>query len=541
LADQAEILISVVIVNYKVPETLRQALHSLREADQYPRTEVIVVDNASNDNSRAIVAKDFPEVAWIQLKSNIGFGKACNVGAKHAHGEYLLILNPDTIIGRTTLTLAVEYLRAHPEIGLLGPKLLKSDGTLQPGCRRGFPTPQAAFYHFAGFSRLFPKSKRFGHYNLTYLDPDSSYEVDAISGSFMFLRHTLFESIGGFDEQFFMYGEDLDLCRRIKDAGFKIWYFPEMRVIHLKGKSSAKRLLRSRIAFYEAMFLFSKKYQRQHSAYIPGWVIYLGIAFQAAVNIASKLVQVFTASLIDLALINLSLVVSIYVRFWDHTEQIPYYSHRLILMIGVHALLSVSFLTMFAYNGIYIKKKYSVSNLLLSVFFASVLFMACIYCIQSIAYSRLAFAGALALILVLLIGWRELLPRLLHALKQVIYRREKVIIVGNGVIPRMVIQNLERQKTASIVGILATGAEGKTGEFEGYSILGNIEEVAGVLERMQVDVLLIATDVPWYSFIIEALSKSKARNLTIRWVPHEMFEKKIEELPPVIPLHDFSV
>lgn len=182
-----------------------------------------------------------------------------HVAAKHARGDYLLILNPDTIIAHSTISKALAFIRSHPDVGVLGPKLLNPDGTLQRGCRRGFPTPQAAIYHFSGLSKLFPKSRRFGHYHQTYLDPELSCQVDAISGCFMFIPRHLFAAIGGFDEQFFMYGEDLDLCWRIKESGFKVWYHPEIQIIHLKGTSSAKRVLQSRIAFYEAMILFFKK------------------------------------------------------------------------------------------------------------------------------------------------------------------------------------------------------------------------------------------------------------------------------------------
>ena len=274
--------ISIIIVNYKVPQSLCQCLRSLREADGYAEAEVIVVDNASDDGSKKLVTDEFREVKWIQLKNNIGFGKACNVGAKNATGKYLLLLNPDTLVSRNALSAAYEFVEQNPNVGLLGPKVLNGDGTLQKSCRRGFPTPQAALYHFTGLSRLFPKSRKFGHYNMTWLDPDQEGEVDAISGSFMFIKRGLFEALGGFDERFFMYGEDLDLCRRVKERGYAVWYYPAIQIIHSKGKSSAKRLLQSRVAFYQAMVLYSQKYRHLHAAFLPGWLIYLGIVLQAA-------------------------------------------------------------------------------------------------------------------------------------------------------------------------------------------------------------------------------------------------------------------
>jgi O-antigen biosynthesis protein len=535
-------LVSVIIVNYKVPQSLRQALHSLQESAGYGDVEVIVVDNASNDGSEAMVKKEFPEIKWLQLKQNIGFGKACNVGAKNAEGEYLLLLNPDTIVTHTTISSAVDFMRQHPDVGLLGPKLLNPDGTLQRGCRRGFPTPAAAFYHFSGLSRLFPESKRFGHYNLTWLDPDLSCPVDAISGCFMVIPRKLFFELGGFDEEFFMYGEDLDLCWRVHEKGLLVWYHPEIRVIHLKGRSSARRVIQSRIAFYEAMIIYSRKYERLHGAFFPGWLIFIGIALQAAVNIGARLVRSFTACLIDLGIINFALWACLRIRFMVQNTDL-YEPSRLFTMAGIHVLLSVAFVFMFAYNGIYSPKKYGAAKVLLSGFFASILFMACVYFIKSIAFSRLAFAGATVAIMLLLYSWRAVGPIVIHGLRRTIYSREKVIIIGSGPVPRLVIQNMEKQRSATIAGVVWTGddALAQPGQFEGYPVLGAIGDIAAVLERVKVDVLLIATAQPWYSNIIEALAKIKAKNLSIRWVPRELFDKKPEELPAIIPFNDFSV
>jgi GT2 family glycosyltransferase len=532
-------LISVVVVNYKVPLSLRQSLRSIRESDNVDALEVIVVDNASGDGSREIVAAEFPEVKWIQLKTNIGFGKACNVGAANAAGDYLLFLNPDTIISHRTLSTAYAFMQKRPDVGLMGPKVLNPDGTLQPGCRRGFPTPGSAFFHFLGLSKMFPKNQRFGHYHLTWLDPDQSSEVDAISGSFMFMRRSLFENLGGFDERFFMYGEDLDLCRRVREAGFKVWYFPTIQIIHLKGKSSARRVWHSRIAFYEAMMIYSRKYRHLHNAFFPVWLVYLGILLRAIVGIGSRLFKAGIASFIDLTIINAALWAGLFLRLSG--EGNPYSVPGLLPMLGLHLLLSASFISMFAYFGVYSHKRYSIANLLASAFFASVIFMTSVYFIKALAFSRIAFGSATLMIVFLLIAWRRFLPFAQKEVRRIIYSREKVIILGHGAIPRLLIQNIERQKSAVIAGILWAGDGVRPGQFEGYPVLGTMKEVAGVLSRVQVDSVLIATALPWYSYIIEALATVKAKNLTIRWVPKELFEKKAEELPEIIPLQDFSV
>ena len=538
MAADGNVLISVVVVNYKVPLSLRQSLRSLRESENVDAIEVIVVDNASEDGSASAISAEFPEVKWIQLKTNIGFGKACNVGARNAAGEYLLFLNPDTIVSHRTLSMACAFMQERADVGLLGPKILNPDGTLQPGCRRGFPTPESAMFHFFGLSRLFPESRRFGHYHLTWLDPDESSEVDAISGSFMFMRRALFERLGGFDERFFMYGEDLDFCRRVHEAGFKVWYFPAIQIIHLKGKSSARRFWHSRIAFYEAMIIYSRKYRHLHNKFFPNWLVYVGILLQAAIGIGSRIFRAGIACFIDLAIVNLSLWAALLIRVYGRN---PYSEPIMLPMIGLHALMSASFLSMFAYFGIYSHKRYSIKNLLFSAFFASVIFMTGVYLIKSLAFSRLAFAGATVVIVFLLMAWRHLLPRMLTRLRRVIYARDKVIIIGSGEITRLLIQNIERQKTAAITGIVWSGDGQRPGEFEGYPVLGTMEEVARLLSSLKVDTVLIATPLPWYSYIIEALANVKVKNLTIRWVPRELFEKKPAELPEIIPLQDFSV
>ena len=357
----------------------------------------------------------------------------------------------------------------------------------------------------------------------------------------MFMRRSLFEDLKGFDERFFMYGEDLDLCWRIREKGYRVWYHPAIQIIHLKGKSSAKRMLASRIAFYEAMILFSRKYQHTHRSFFPRWLIHVAIIGQAALNIGSNIVKAGTTCLIDLAVINVTLATCLTLRF-AYTMKSPYAGGHVSLMLGVHALLSISFLFMFAYNGVYSRKKTTTTmEVLFSGFLASVIFMACMYYLKALAFSRIAFGLAAAIAMLLLAAWRKTLPLMMHQLKRVVYARGTVVIIGSGPVPGAVIQNIERQKTATIAGILWTGEAEQPGQFEGYPVLGNIDDVAAVLKRMRVDMLLVATPLSWYSPIIEALAKVKVKNLTIRWVPRELFDRKIEELPAVIPLHDFSV
>jgi GT2 family glycosyltransferase len=536
-------LISIIIVNYKVPDELCQLLRSLRQAELYEKTETIIVDNASEDNSQEMVTRSFPEVSWIALKNNIGFGKACNVATQNSKGKYLLFINPDTLISNNTLRISLDFMENHSDVGIMGPKIIKPDGSFQPYCRRSFPTPLIAFTYMFGINKIFPKNKLFGKYHYTHIDPDTSMEVDAISGSFMFMRHSLFTEMGGFDKSFFMYGEDLDLCARCREHGYKVWYNHATQIVHFKGKSCTKNLVRSRIAFYEAMILFSKKYRHSYGTFFPGWFLTLGIFFQAALNLGTIFFKSYTACFIDFILINATIIGVTVLRFQQDVFIKFYSTDSLKYMFILHLLISLCFLFTYAYRGIYSTERYSARNALFSGLAASIIFLTGIYFIKIIAYSRIVFGVSAIIISLILVGWRELLPRIVANLKQRIYFTGKVLIIGNNNIASALIKEKEKDKTAQIYGIIWPLIDSNEipGEFEGYPVLGGINNLSSVLKKQKTDLLLIATTESWYSAIIEALTFLHLKQLTIQWVPHELFNKPVDQIPESIPLNDFSV
>ncbi len=213
--------LSIIIVNYNVKEFLLNLLESIQQAAKNISTEIIVVDNNSNDDSITTINEKFPSVITIQNNSNVGFGAANNQGLEISKGKYILLINPDTLVKENTFEQMIKFLEENLQVGIAGCKVLNPDGSLQLACRRSFPKPWVSFTKVTGLSKLFPKSKLFAKYNLTYLDENETYEVDAISGSFMMFNRNTFEKVGGFDTDFFMYGEDLDLCYRVQKAGSK--------------------------------------------------------------------------------------------------------------------------------------------------------------------------------------------------------------------------------------------------------------------------------------------------------------------------------
>ncbi|MGE3270329.1 MAG: glycosyltransferase family 2 protein [Chloroflexota bacterium] len=282
-APEADLLdVSVVIVNYKVRELLRDCLHSLEHdlgtGPGQLQGEVWVVDNASGDGSVEMVREAFPWVKLIASSWNRGYGAANNLAIRQARGRYVLILNPDTKLPPGALRDTIAEMEAHPDIGALGPKLIKGDGTLDRACRRSFPSPEVAFYRLFGLARLFPNHPRFARYNLLNVSEDTALDVDSVCGAYMLLRREVVERVGMFDEAFRMYGEDLDWAYRIKEAGWRVRYHPAVTVLHLKGQSSRQRPVSSIRSFYDAMRVFyDKHYAREHGAAFNR-LIHLGIS-----------------------------------------------------------------------------------------------------------------------------------------------------------------------------------------------------------------------------------------------------------------------
>ena len=296
---RAQLDLLVVIVNYNTRDLLRDCLASIYESRGDFSYRVCVVDNCSRDDSAAMVRREFPQAHLIASPINGGYAYANNLGlmafgfqnasqARHPSPpippnlgglgglvpRYALLLNADTLLPPSALQNMLDFMEVHPEAGAAGPRLVREDGSLDLACRRGFPTPSAFFYRMMGLSRLFPRSPRFGRYNLTYLDPNELTEVDSVVGAFMLVRAETIGQVGLLDETFFMYGEDLDWAYRIRKAGWKIYYNPQVTVLHIKG-ASTKHSRRARYEFYRAMDIF---YRKHYAATTPFWLHWLIIA-----------------------------------------------------------------------------------------------------------------------------------------------------------------------------------------------------------------------------------------------------------------------
>lgn len=280
--------LGIVIVSYNVRDLLRDCLESVFDSRGDLTFRVCVVDNDSQDGSADMVAAGFPQVHLIRAE-NRGYAAGNNLGlralgyrdgggAEPTAPRFALLLNPDTVLPPSALADMLAFLAARPSAGVAGPRLVRADGSLDRACRRSFPTPEVAFYRFSGLSRLFPHSRRFGRYNLTYLPPYVTTEVDSVVGAFMLIRREVLDGIGLLDEQFFMYAEDLDFCYRAKQEGWQVWYNADVTVLHYKGQSSRQRSTFANVQFYQTMRLFHDKHFKRQTFFAFNWCIYGAVA-----------------------------------------------------------------------------------------------------------------------------------------------------------------------------------------------------------------------------------------------------------------------
>lgn len=281
--------VSIIIVNYKTEQLLQQTLSSVVQTTSNLEYELIVVDNASNDGSVSMVKREFPQVLLIENPENQGYAKANNIGIRRAHGEYVLLLNSDTVVTEGSIKACVDYMKADASIGALGCRVELRDGTLDHACKRGFPTPEASLYYVLKLDKLFPNSKRFGQYDLTYLPEDQINDVDCLIGAFMLVGRSAIEKVGMLDEQFFMYGEDIDWCYRIKEAGFRLVYYPEVKILHYKGESSKKRRFMTIYEFHRAMVLFYNKHYKNKYNLLVRCLVYTGIGVKLCLTLLVNL------------------------------------------------------------------------------------------------------------------------------------------------------------------------------------------------------------------------------------------------------------
>ncbi|MBN1398396.1 MAG: glycosyltransferase [Bacteroidetes bacterium] len=510
--------VSVIIVNYNVRDFLHQALVSIQRALKGIRSEIIVVDNASDDGSAEMVRRKFPRVKLIINESNLGFAKANNIALKQARGKYSLLINPDTIVQEDTIRVMVDFLKTRPEAGLAGCKILNPDGSIELACRRSFPTPWVAFTKIIGLSRLFPKTKLFGKYNLTYLDTEETNPVDAISGSFMMVRKQAYKQVGGLDESFFMYGEDLDWCYRIRQANWQIYYVHSTQIIHYKGESTRRSSIDEIQTFYDAMRLFADKHFRSSSFF--SIVLQASIGLVSFIALINSILRPLKVAVFDF----ISMTISLLIAEWIRTGKIlsyPAYAYSIVFTIPAIIVISCLYAA-----GVYTQRRMSVSRSIGATFFAYILISALIAFFRDFAFSRMIVVISGIFALVFIPGWR-LVFRILgkttaHGRSTLFGKRTLIVGTDKNAIE---LQKKMRTKVGEgyeIVGFVGTTHKQIGEMFNGVPVLGSLENVGKIIKQEKISDVIFAPQALSYSQILTVIGKSREQTAAFHLVPTTM-------------------
>lgn len=506
--------LSIIIINYNVKEFLQNLIHSLQKALSKITHEIIVVDNASDDGSVEFIRDKFPQIHLIVNKTNVGFSKANNEALKISKGKFILLINPDTIVSEDTINRMIYFLNQNPDAGLAGCKILNPDGSLQLACRRSFPGPWTSFCKVTGLSTLFPKSKLFAKYNLTYLDENSTYEVDAISGSFMMMNREAYEKVGGFDEQFFMYGEDLDLCYRIQKNGYKVYYYPGTQIIHYKGESTKRSSLDETKYFYNAMNLFVKKHFS--SFYLVEIILRTAIGFRKFFAFLGRRKLSFTAVILDVIFFNVCLILAekLYLRFTEW-HGFPEFSYPLILVVPVAIHITAA-----ALIGVYRKNSFSVLRntgaILVSFFIISSL----TFFFKQFAYSRAVFLITYVFLLTSLTLWRIILKLFFKVGLEFTPSRKRTLIVGTNKSAVMIADKLQKKFVDDhiIQGLIGYSHKDIGNQMNGYEVVGSIDSINKVIADKKINEVIFSPDELSYNKMMSIVANNTSDGVDFKLI-----------------------
>lgn len=510
--------LSIVIVNYNVKYFLEQCLHSVQKAIKSLDAEVFIVDNNSVDGSVEMVNKKFPEFYLIANKDNVGFSSANNQAIKQSKGEYVLLLNPDTLVEDDTFTKVVQFMDRHDDAGGLGVKMVDGKGEFLPESKRGLPTPSVAFYKIFGFSKIFPKSKLFGKYHLGYLDKEKTHEVEILSGAFMLLRKSVLDKIGLLDETFFMYGEDIDLSYRIIKAGYKNYYFPDARIIHYKGESTKKGSVNYVVVFYKAMIIFANKHFSSKNAWLFSFLINLAVYFRAFVAILNRFLSRAALPLTD-AFLLFGGILGIK-NYWEHNVIFPQGGEYPIEIVSIAIPLYILIWLFSVYMSGGYDKPIRLPKLFQGLFIGSIVILT-FYALlpEDFRFSRALIVFGAIWGFISMMGLRILL----HIFKVKNFRlginlNKRYAIVGNQDEAIRVAELLRKSDmNPGLIGLISS--EESEIPTDGY--IGHIDQLKEIIKIYKIDeVIFCAKDLPAHT-IIDYMSGLNVAQVEYKIAPPE--------------------
>jgi GT2 family glycosyltransferase len=507
--------LSIIIVNYNVSHFIEQALLSLRMAS-VPEMEIIVVDNNSADKSVDMIRYRFPEVILIENKNNKGFSKANNQGIKIAKGEYVLLLNPDTVVQEDTLKKCCAFMDLHPEAGGLGVMMVDGKGQFLPESKRSFPTPWVAFYKVFGLAAVFPHSSRFGRYHLGFLDKNKTHEIEVLSGAYMFLRKTALEKVGYLDEDYFMYGEDIDLSFRITQGGFKNYYFPETRIIHYKGESTKKTSLNYVFTFYKAMIIFANKRFSRQGAFIFSILINIAIYLRAILSLCLQSIKVSMVPAFHFLLLYAGMYVL--KNYWETNFKFSNYYPPEFMNIAVPLYIIIWILAVYTAGGF--DQTFKLSRIIRGVLIGTVVISALTNFVDNYRFSKaLLLMGTAWAICSLSIS------RFIHHFikfgnfKPGQEKKKKVAIIGN---PDESMRAIDLMKGSGhpldILGFITPAGQ----QASGHELhLGSVPQMENIIQLYHIDEIIFCSKDFSANQIIEWMMNIDSEFLEFKILPHQ--------------------
>ncbi len=511
--------LSIIIVNYNVKYFLEQALFSVNKACKNIQAEIFVVDNNSVDGSVEMLKERFPDVSLIVNKKNTGFSHANNQAIKLAKGEYILLLNPDTLVEEDTFDKVILFMEDHPDAGGLGVKMIDGSGKYLPESKRGLPSPNVAFCKVFGLSALFPKSKIFGRYHLGFLDKDQTHQVDILSGAFMLIRKTVIEKIGMLDEAFFMYGEDIDLSYRIILSGYKNYYYPEARIIHYKGESTKKSSISYVFVFYNAMNIFAKKHFSQKNAKLFSFLIHIAIYIRASLAIMNRFIKKTFLPVFDFSqLLGSMFLLKSYWENFKAAEGIHYQDKLVGIMIPGYIFI---WLVSVYFNGGY-DKPVKLLRIVRGIFTGTILILI-IYALlpESFRFSRALILLGAAWASISIISTRLLL-RFFKIKEFALYTKSKKrTVIAGGMEDGNRVLSLLKLASNTIYFIGFVKPSEKKEQHSNANYLGNLNQLAEIVDVYKIDeVIFCAKDIS-AQHIIDNMSRISSRDVEYKIAPPE--------------------
>lgn len=517
--------LTVVIVNYNVKEFLTTCLASVLKASEHLTTELYIVDNNSSDGSISFLKERFPDVNYIINEENVGFGKANNQAIRFARGKYTLLLNPDTIVQEDTLEVLINYMDENSSCGACGCKILNPDGTFAPESRRSVPTVSTAIYKAVGLTALFPKSKVFGAYYQGWKDEDKGGEVPVLSGSFMFFRTTCLKDLEGFDERFFMYGEDIDLCYRANKAGWSIHYVPETSILHYKGESTKKNKIAYNRVFNDAIYKFFEKHFTTRYSALFRFLIFWAIRFRAVASFFVNNIRAYRYVISDLLVINVALIVGMVIRSsFDPDGLMTSFQAQYLLLNVVWTPLYLLFAQLY---GIIHENKHSIVGSLKSVLFSFLTLVAITFFIRSLAFSRIILLVSFLLSFIT-IGFLRF--RRVNRAKSTRFSRGKIsplriLLVGAGEKTVEVIKQIKGKARwqVEIAGVVAQSdlKSREREEFYEY-LIGDISELKSHVTNTESDVALFLLESVTHKELLDSIQLLNDLDAEVKVIPANM-------------------